>query len=61
MQHPIITNLERYGEPYRRKNFGYCDECGIPIEYGDDYYNICSLNICSHCIEIYRKTAGEDC
>ena len=60
LDHPVIRNMERYGEPHPRKIECYCDECGTPIQSGDYYYDFHELFICRKCMRYYRKTAGED-
>ena len=60
LEHPIITRMERFGELYPRKIECECDLCAIPIETGDDYYDIDGLYVCERCVDRSRKIAGED-
>lgn len=60
IEHPIITQMERYGELTTPKIDCYCDRCAMPIYEGDDYYDFIEEFLCERCVSSYRKTAGED-
>ncbi|PRR77663.1 hypothetical protein CLLI_22270 [Clostridium liquoris] len=46
----------RYEQP-QAQIVDTCDICGEGIYEGEEYYNICEMNICEDCILDFKKTA----
>ena len=51
MQHPVITNIQRFGYPEQEKVAHQCSECGEPIYVGEDAYELSFGWVCKDCME----------
>lgn len=45
-------------EPPVYKPWGYCECCGEPIYYNEDYFDVDGVVYCMECVR--RRTAGDD-